>query len=125
MLEGRRALVGPVRACLLALASLSTEAAQLRPVEQHILEGLCGLWVFSAQFRRPLFCFLHAVYKEQWPGAAEAPFLLTRKTRQEFMFFCLGRLFLTDLKALPDEFVYCVDASPSFLEHLFYAIRMT
>ena len=113
-LEGRRGLVGPVRARLLALASLSAQASRPGPVDQHILEGLCGLRAFCAQFRRPMFCFMHSIYKQQAPGAAEAPFLLGRKARHELILLaCLAPLCLTDLRALPDEFLYCVDASPS------------
>ncbi|CAE7447660.1 unnamed protein product [Symbiodinium natans] len=113
-IEGLRGLVGPVRSRLLALATLTARAAAPGPVDQQVLEGLCGLWSFSAQFRRPMFSFMYAMYHQQGPGRADEPFRLTREARHELsLLACLAPLCLTDLRAIPDDFLYCVDASPS------------
>ena len=109
-LECLKGLVGPVRSRLLALAALSARAALPGPVDRQVLDGLCGLWSCCAQFRRPLFSFMFDIYHQQGPERAEEPFLLTRKARQEFILLaCLTPICLSDLRALPDDYMYCVD----------------
>ena len=113
-LEGSKGLAGPTRGRLLALAGLSAEASRPGPMDQLILDGLLGLWGFCAQFRRPLFSFMHAVYHQTSPGGAQEPFRLTPEARNELVVLaCLAPLCITDLTVLPDPFFYCVDASPS------------
>ena len=112
--EGFEKLVGPVRSRLLQLARLSAEASERGPMDQKVLEALTGLWAFNAQFRRPLFAFLHSVYHEQSPGGPGEPFRLSRSSRNELLIMALlAPLCINDLSVLPDPHLYCVDASPS------------
>lgn len=113
-IEGFEKFVGPVRSRLLQLARLSAEASERGPMDQKVLEALTGLWAFNAQFRRPLFAFLHAVYHEQSPGGPGEPFRLSRAARNELLTMALlAPLCINDLSVLPDPHLYCVDASPS------------
>ena len=113
-LEGWQGLVGPVRSRLFKLAKLSVSVAAPGPVDEKIVESITGLWAFCAQFRRPMFSFLHALYHQQSPGSSSSPFRLTREARNELLVLaCLSPLCITDVTTIPDEFIYCVDASPS------------
>ena len=61
-----------------------------------------------------MFSFLFEAYAQQGPGTAEEPFRLSTGARNEFsVLACLAPLCLNDLRVLPDENLYCVDASPS------------
>ena len=61
-----------------------------------------------------MFTFLFEAYAQQGPGTAEEPFRLSTGARNEFsVLACLAPLCLNDLRVLPDENLYCVDASPS------------
>lgn len=111
--EGIVGLAGPVRSRLFSLMRLSAEASQPGPIEEKVCQGITGLWAFCAQFRRPMFSFLHALYQQKAPEGSSV-FRLDRKARNELLTLaCLGPCCLTDLRAVPDEHVYCVDASPS------------
>ena len=113
-LEGIKGLVGPTRGRLLALGKLSADLAPEGPVDQQVIEGATGLWGFYAQFRRPIFSFFYHVYHEKGPEARNQPFRLSPGARNEFaVLACLSPLCLTDLRALPDEYLHCVDASPT------------
>ena len=113
-IEGAKGLVGPVRQRLFKLAHLSFEAAKGGPIDQKSVEALTGLWAFCAQFRRPMFSFLFELYHQQSPGQASDPFLLNREARNELILLAaIAPLCISDLKVLPDEFIYNVDASPS------------
>ena len=113
-LEGWQGLVGPVRSRLFKLAKLSVSVAAPGPVDEKIVESITGLWAFCAQFRRPMFSFLHALYHQQSPGSSSSPFRLSREARNELLVLaCLSPLCITDVTTIPDEYIYCVDASPS------------
>ena len=113
-LEGDRGLVGPTRGRLLALACLSAAASEAGPIDEKTLEGILGLWGYCTQYRRPLLSFIYELYRETPPGAAEEPFLLSRGARNELLLLsCLVPLCISDLRAILDSWVYCVDASPS------------
>ena len=78
------------------------------------LEGILGLWGYCTQFRRPLLSFAFDLYHEAPPEGVGDPFRLSRGARNELLVLaCLAPLCVTDLRAIPDDFIYCVDASPS------------
>ncbi|CAE7841653.1 unnamed protein product [Symbiodinium microadriaticum] len=113
-IEGNKGLIGPTRGRLLSLARLSSEVSRPGAIDQQVLEGTLGLWGFCAQFRRPLFSYMYKVYHESGPEAVDAPFRLSIGARNEFaVLACLAPLCLNDVNAIPDDFLYCVDASPS------------
>lgn len=112
-LEGGRGIVGPSRSRLLRLARLTSEVAKPGPVDEKIVEAITGLWAYCAQFRRPLFSFMHSIYRQKAP-VGQPNFRLSREARDELISLaCLAPLCLNDLTVLPDEWIYCVDASPS------------
>lgn len=112
-LEGNLGLVGPVRARLFRLARLSTLAAKKAAMSEKILECLLGLWAYCCQFRRPMFSFIYHLYHEHSPDLTETPFLMSRKARDELLTLSmLSPMCLTDLRTVPDSWLYCVDASP-------------
>ena len=111
--EGIVGLAGPVRSRLFALMRLSAEASRPGAIEEKICQGITGLWAFCAQFRRPMFSFLHALYSQHAPQG-EKVFRLDRAARNELLVLaCLGPCCISDLRAVPDGNLYCVDASPS------------
>ena len=113
-LEGERGLVGPMRGRLLSLACLTASAAEPGPIDMKTLEGILGLWGYCTQFRRPLLSFAFDLYHEAPPEGVGDPFRLSRGARNELLVLaCLAPLCVTDLRAIPDDFIYCVDASPS------------
>lgn len=113
-IEGEQGLVGPSRGRLLQLARISAEVAVLGIGDEKIVEALTGLWAYCAQYRRPMFSFMHAVYHQRGPESGETLFKITRDARNEFMILAmLAPLCLNDLTVHPDPFLYCVDASPS------------
>ena len=112
-LEGGRGLVGPSRSRLLRLARLTSEVAKPGPVDEKIVEAITGLWAYCAQFRRPLFSFMHSIYRQKAP-VGKPQFRLSRDARDELISLaCLAPLCLNDLTVFPDDWIYCVDASPS------------
>ena len=112
-LEGSRGIVGPSRSRLLRLAKLTSEVAKPGPIDEKIVEAVTGLWAYCAQFRRPLFSFMHSIYRQKAP-AGTPQFRLSRDARDELISLaCLAPLCLNDLTVLPEDWVYCVDASPS------------
>ena len=113
-IEGEKGLVGPNRGRLFQLAKFSAELAKPGGVDLKIVEAVTGLWAHCAQYRRPMFSFMHAIYHQQGPSTGETVFRLSREARNELMVLALlAPLCLNDLTVLPDPFVYCVDASPS------------
>ena len=57
---------------------------------------------------------MYKVYHEQGPEAVEAPFRIPSGARNEFAgLSCLAPLCLNDVNVVPDDWLYCVDASPS------------
>ena len=112
-LEGRVGLVGPSRTRLFALMRLTSELAMPGAVEQKVVQRLTGLWAFCCQFRRPMLAFMNAIYHQQPPEHARI-FKLSREARNELLVLaCLGPCCLTDLRAVPCNDLFCVDASPS------------
>ena len=112
--EGLQGLVGPSRKRLCKLAMLSAEASKTGAVDSKILEALTGLWAYAAQFRRPVFAFMYDIYHQQHSGSPSEPFKLTRGARNELLVLaCVSPLCISDCRACPDQFLYCVDASPS------------
>ena len=112
--EGVAGLVGPVRSRLVRLMQLTFELLNPGVVDEKILEATLGLWAYCAQFRRPMFSFLYELYRQTSPDHPRCPFKLTAGARNELLILtCLAPLCITDLKALPEEALFCVDASPS------------
>ena len=113
-IEGKAGLIGPSRCKLLRLAQLSVSMAKSGPVDQKLVEAITGLWAFNLQFRRPLFAFMYDIYHQLSPGGPEDLFKLTQGARNELMVLAsCAPLCVCDARALPDSFLYCVDASPS------------
>ena len=57
---------------------------------------------------------MYTVYHESGPETVEAPFRLSTGARNEFaVLACLAPLCLNDVNVVPEDFLYCVDASPS------------
>ena len=67
-IEGCKGLVGPTRTRLVRLAKLSTVAALPGAMDEKVLEAITGQWAFCAQFRRPLFSMMHALYHQGSPN---------------------------------------------------------
>ena len=56
---------------------------------------------------------MHSIYRQKAP-AGEPQFRLSRDARDELISLaCLAPLCLNDLTVFPDDWIYCVDASPS------------
>ena len=113
-IEGCKGLVGPTRTRLVRLAKLSTVAALPGAMDEKVLEAITGQWAFCAQFRRPLFSMMHALYHQGNPGNQGGLFLMSREARNELiMLAILAPLCITDLRVPYSNDLFCVDASPS------------
>ena len=113
-LEGDHGLAGPVRARLLRLAQLTAALVQCGVADQKVLEAVLGLWAYCAQFRRPMFSFMYEVYRQHPPENPTAHFKLTKGARNELLTLAiLAPLCISDLRVVPDSWLYCIDASPS------------
>lgn len=112
--EGIAGLIGPARNKLLKLAQLSVLMTEAGPVDEKMIEAITGLWAFNLQFRRPLFSFMYEIYHQLSPGDPGELFKLSPGARNELLVLaCCAPLCICDARALPDPFLYCVDASPS------------
>lgn len=112
-IEGVSGLVGPSRTRLLKLSQLTSVVAQSGPIDEKVLEALLGLWAYCAQFRRPMFSFMFHVYYQHSPGTSNTPFKLSKEARNEFFSLAmLSPCCISDITVLPDDHLFCVDASP-------------
>ena len=70
-IEGEVGLVGRSRGRLLQLSKVSAALALSGIADEKVMEAITGLWAYCAQYRRPMFSFMHAVYHQCHPGGTK------------------------------------------------------